>query len=169
MRGVGKTFLKILLYSWMFYLPQIFSFTVWGSASGLIGALFLFLISSIGYTIRGMAFLIVPLGLLKMILRSYVTLTEASVEYFRPAALYGVIVFALRLLNMLIPEFFSSKGYTRTKHSCIFSRYFLLLFRNHHYEVFSQESSLSNSGFQPIGRLYHLFCFTAPHLVAQKN
>ncbi len=109
MRGVGKTFLKILLYSWMFYLPQIFSFTVWGSASGLIGALFLFLISSIGYTIRGMAFLIVPLGLLKMILRSYVTLTEASVEYFRPAALYGVIVFALRLLNMLIPEFFPAR------------------------------------------------------------
>ncbi|ALV62909.1 hypothetical protein ADU37_CDS12100 [Thermococcus sp. 2319x1] len=105
MSELGRTLLRISFYSWMFYLPQILSFTVWGFGSGWAGALLLFLISSVGYTIRGMAFLIVPLGLLKMILRSNIIVTEDSVKYFRPAAFYGVIAFALRLFNMLIPEF----------------------------------------------------------------
>ncbi|WP_048152597.1 hypothetical protein [Palaeococcus ferrophilus] len=51
-----------------------------------------------------------PLCILKGILRSTITLTANVVEYFKPAALYGVVALILRFANLIFPGLYTIRG-----------------------------------------------------------
>ncbi|WP_048147060.1 hypothetical protein [Pyrococcus abyssi] len=102
--------MKILLYAWTFYLPQIFSISVWGVLLGSTGFFLMFIASSIGYTIRGIVFLVFPIILLKIALKSRFILTFEAIEYAKPLVVYGVISFFMRVINIIFPEFFTIRG-----------------------------------------------------------
>ncbi len=65
----------------------------------------MFVSSSIGYLIRGILFLVFPLILLKVLLRSRLKITLEVVEYFKPLAVYGIIAFLMRITNVIFPQF----------------------------------------------------------------
>ncbi|AEC52366.1 hypothetical protein PNA2_1451 [Pyrococcus sp. NA2] len=106
----SRLWIKIPAYAWMFYLPQIFSISMWGALFGNGGLFLMFIASSIGYLIRGVMFLTFPLILLKILLRSHFKMSPEVVEYFKPLAVYGIIAFLMRSANVIFPQFSIIRG-----------------------------------------------------------
>ncbi len=94
--------LKISVYGWMFYLPQIITLSMIGSLAGISGFLILFLTASIGYTIRAVIMMGISVGIMCVLFQKKPSLD--AFNYFLPLSGWGILSLLLRTINWMIPQ-----------------------------------------------------------------
>ncbi len=94
--------LKISVYGWTFYLPQIITLSMIGSLAGISGSLIVFLTASIGYTVRALIMMGISVGIMCVLFQKKPSLD--AFDYFLPLSGWGILALLLRTINWMVPQ-----------------------------------------------------------------
>jgi hypothetical protein len=100
--GMPMKLLKISVYGWMFYLPQVITLSMIGGLAGISGLLAVFFTASIGYTLRALIMMGISVGIMCVIFHKKPSLDVFN--YFLPLSGWGVLSLLLRVINWMVPQ-----------------------------------------------------------------